>query len=126
MRALLMVCVQSAVWRARQPFGSDLPAGMSATWSLSSEQRASTLQRISASICCLAHSRGQEIPEDVAYESSVSIELKAYTAAQVASNVTTGSRPLIESTKAYARCACSLACSAAVPPAPPACLWGIE
>lgn len=76
---------------------------MSSTWSLSPAQRDDMLRRVAANICCLAHSRGLEIPEETAYESAVSIERKAYTHAQVASNVTTGSRPVAETTRAYTR-----------------------
>jgi len=56
---------------------------MAQAWLLSADQRNDVLSRVTASICGLALSRGCEIPEDFAYESAVSIEKKAYTAAQV-------------------------------------------
>ncbi|KAG1673269.1 hypothetical protein FOA52_002549 [Chlamydomonas sp. UWO 241] len=74
-----------------------------AAWSLEAPQRQDVLRRITASICCLAQARGVEIPEDEAYTTAVGLERKAYTTAEVSSNVTTGSRPIVETTKGYTR-----------------------
>lgn len=104
---------------------------MAHPWILSAAQRNDTATRVAASLmsCCLAHSRGREIGDALAYEQAVAIEKKAYNAAQVViraeqpaavapcnnalmpqvgSMTTTnawdsGSRPASENTKAYAR-----------------------
>jgi Ran GTPase-activating protein 1 len=74
-----------------------------AAWSLEAEQRQDVLRRITASICCLAQARGLEIPDAEAYTTAVGLERKAYTTAEVSSSVTTGSRPIVETTKGYTR-----------------------
>lgn len=76
---------------------------MAAAWNLNAVQREDVLQRITASISGLALSRGQQIADQDARDAAVAIERRAYTAAEVASNTTTGSRPIVETTKAYAR-----------------------
>ena len=79
---------------------------MTATWSLSSEQRSDVLQRVSANICAISLVNGVgEISSEAAYQAAVAIERKAFTAAMVAARTTTGDRPLAETTKAYARSA---------------------
>ncbi|KAG2492745.1 hypothetical protein HYH03_008911 [Edaphochlamys debaryana] len=72
-------------------------------WSLTAAQREDVVQRLVASICALAHARGQEITAEVAEAVASGVEKKAYTAAEVAARTTTGSRPLAETTSNYAR-----------------------
>ncbi len=56
---------------------------MAQAWNLTEAQRSDVLTRVTASISGLGLSRGQEIPEEAAYEVALVIERKAYTAAQV-------------------------------------------
>ena len=72
-------------------------------WSLSDEQRAETVARITQSIANLAFSQGTSIDDAEAQHLAKIAEKKAYTVAQVESRTTTGSRPLSDSLKAYTR-----------------------
>ena len=73
-------------------------------WSLSDEQRAETVARITQSIANLAFSQGTSIEDAEAQHSATIAEKKAYTVAQVESRTTTGIRPHSDSLKAYTRC----------------------
>eukprot|EP00798_Chlamydomonas_sp_ICE-L_P028435 gene28435-31577_t len=72
-------------------------------WSLTPEQRESTINRVTANISAMGLARNITIGADVARVSAVQIERKAYTAAEVASNTTTGHRPASETIETYAR-----------------------
>lgn len=74
------------------------------TWSLTAEERATTVQRVAKNISTLAFFRGQTISDDAARLAAAAAEKKAYTAALVAARTTTGARPAAETTSAYARC----------------------
>jgi hypothetical protein len=76
---------------------------MSTTWALSAVQREDVLTRVTANICALAFAKGVMVAAEDARVAATSIERKAYTTAQVASNVTTGSRPTAETTESYSR-----------------------
>lgn len=51
----------------------------------------------------MALARGVEIPDSESSKTASAIERKAYTAAEVSSNTTTGFRPHVETTKGYTR-----------------------
>jgi len=74
-----------------------------AAWSLTDAERLDVVERLTASISTLAFSRNERVADDIAKALAVGIERKAYTAAEVASNTTTGTRPKHETTAAYAR-----------------------
>lgn len=76
------------------------------TWSLSQEQRQETVGRVAANLFTIAFTKGFPITDEVALDAASTFERRAYTAAAVASNVTTGSRPEAETTLGYARCVC--------------------
>jgi hypothetical protein len=76
-------------------------------WELSADQRAVTVERITASITNLAFARGVSLPLDYARQAASKAEKKAYTVAQVESRTTTGVRPESESLAAYTRCECT-------------------
>jgi hypothetical protein len=78
-------------------------------WELTADQRAVTVERITASITNLAFARGVSLPLDYARQAASKAEKKAYTVAQVESRTTTGVRPEAESLAAYTRwkCTCS-------------------
>lgn len=73
------------------------------TWSLTEQERASTVERITTNILNLAFFKGKEINDQDARAAATAIEKKAYTAAQVAARTTTGERPAAETTSSYAR-----------------------
>jgi hypothetical protein len=72
-------------------------------WSLDQAQRDETVKRVAANIFTMAFTKGLPISDEDAEKAAVAFELRAYTAAQVASTTTTGDRPHSESTSAYAR-----------------------
>ena len=72
-------------------------------WSLSDEQRAETVARITQSIANLAFSQGNSIEDAEAQHTATIVEKKAYTVAQVESRTTTSIRPHSDSLKAYTR-----------------------
>ena len=73
-------------------------------WSLSSDQRKSTVSRVAANIATLAFSRGQQISDSDAERAAENAERKAYTVARVEAKTTTGVRPHSETYEAYTRC----------------------
>jgi hypothetical protein len=79
-----------------------------AAWTLTEEERASTVDRITANIISLAFFRGTPLVDAEARAAAVAAEKRAYTAAQVAARTTTGNRPRAETTSAYARCGAAL------------------
>lgn len=73
------------------------------TWALSAAQRADVIARAAASICSLAHARGQHVDDQDAEAAASSLEKRAYAAAGVSANTTTGLRPHDEVITTYAR-----------------------
>ena len=73
-------------------------------WSLSSDQRKSTVSRVAANIATLAFSKGQQISDSDAERAAENAERKAYTVARVEAKTTTGVRPHSETYEAYTRC----------------------
>lgn len=88
-----------------------LTAAKMATWALTEQERLDVVERLTLNMCNLAFFRNAAIPGNLAATAAIQIEQKAYTAAQVASNTTTGSRPKAETTSAYARRVRPVACS---------------
>lgn len=76
---------------------------MSSAWSLTDAQRAETVRRVRANMATLSFFRDAGLTEGELDELSVRLEDKAYASAQVESRTTTGFRPPIEVTRAYAR-----------------------
>lgn len=74
-------------------------------WALTPEQRAITVERITASITNLAFARGVVLSLEDARKAAATAEKTAHTVAQVESRTTTGSRPESESLAAYTRSA---------------------
>ena len=73
-------------------------------WSLSSDQRKSTVVRVAANIANIAFSKGQQISDADAERAAENAERKAYTVARVEAKTTTGVRPHSETYEAYTRC----------------------
>lgn len=73
-------------------------------WELTAEQRAVTVERITASISNLAFAQGVALSLGDARKAAATAEKKAHTVAQVESRTTTGARPEAESLAAYIRC----------------------
>lgn len=76
---------------------------MSSAWSLTDAQRAETVRRVRANMATLSFFRDAGLTESELDDLSVRLEDKAYASAQVESRTTTGFRPAIEVTRAYAR-----------------------
>lgn len=72
-------------------------------WELTPEQRAITVERITASITNLAFARGVVLSLEDARKAAATAEKRAHTVAQVESRTTTGARPEAESLAAYTR-----------------------
>lgn len=72
-------------------------------WSLSSDQRKSTVARVAANISSIAFSKGQHFPDADAERAAENAERKAYTVARVEAKTTTGVRPHSETYEAYTR-----------------------
>ncbi|KAA6416961.1 MAG: RAN GTPase-activating 2-like [Trebouxia sp. A1-2] len=77
-------------------------------WSLSSDQRKSTVARVAANISSIAFSKGQHFPDADAERAAENAERKAYTVARVEAKTTTGVRPHSETYEAYTRKLASL------------------
>ena len=77
---------------------------MTEGWSLSSEQRKSTVSRAAANIATIAFSQGQQVSDSDAERAAENAERKAYTVARVEAKTTTGVRPHSETYAAYTRC----------------------
>jgi hypothetical protein len=65
---------------------------------------------VAANLFNIAFTKGFPVTDEVALDAASTFERRAYTAAAVASNVTTGSRPEAETTLGYARQALCLRC----------------
>ncbi len=74
-----------------------------AEWSLSSDQRKSTVARVAANIATISFSKGQQISDADAERAAENAERKAYTVARVEAKTTTGVRPHSETYEAYTR-----------------------
>ena len=72
-------------------------------WSLSSDQRKSTVSRVAANIATIAFSHGQQLSDSDAERAAENAERKAYTVARVEAKTTTGVRPHAETYEAYTR-----------------------
>ena len=72
-------------------------------WSLSSDQRRSTVARVAANISSIAFSKGQQLSDADAERAAENAERKAYTVARVEAKTTTGLRPHSETYEAYTR-----------------------
>ena len=72
-------------------------------WSLTSDQRKSTVARVAANISSIAFSKGQQVSDADAERAAENAERKAYTVARVEAKTTTGVRPHSETYEAYTR-----------------------
>ncbi|KAL3151845.1 hypothetical protein ABBQ38_012810 [Trebouxia sp. C0009 RCD-2024] len=72
-------------------------------WSLSADQRKSTVSRVAANIATIAFSQGEQISDADAERAAENAERKAYTVARVEAQTTTGVRPHSETYEAYTR-----------------------
>ncbi len=72
-------------------------------WSLTSDQRKSTVARVAANISTIAFSKGQQVSDADAERAAENAERKAYTVARVEAKTTTGVRPHSETYEAYTR-----------------------
>ena len=77
--------------------------GDDAEWSLTSDQRRSTVSRAAANIANIAFSKGQRVSDADAERAAENAERKAYTVARVEAKTTTGVRPHSETYEAYTR-----------------------
>ncbi|KAL0024197.1 hypothetical protein WJX77_006533 [Trebouxia sp. C0004] len=77
-------------------------------WSLTSDQRKSTVARVAANISSIAFSKGQQVSDADAERAAETAERKAYTVARVEAKTTTGVRPHSETYEAYTRKLASL------------------
>lgn len=76
-------------------------------WSLTEEQRLDSLTRAFSSLCSLGFTSSEaEEGKDQGWKVANALEGKAYAAAEAQAVTTTGPRPKVEVTKAYARCGC--------------------